>query len=89
MTFSPENGYVGDPTPIEYTIEDIKGNETTAEISINYPPVANDDNVSLEEGETAIFLNHYRMIKTHHPDLDPERVSLVAPNTAIDVITDH
>ena len=51
VTFSPEEGYMGDPTPIDYTIEDSQGNASTSQISINYPPVAHDDNVTGEQVE--------------------------------------
>ena len=86
VTFSPESEFTGDPTPIQYTIEDMQGNLTNSEISINYPPVANDDsNTSLEEGETAILDVLANDQNTSSP-LDPESVSLVDPGNGIDII---
>jgi len=56
VTFTPEAGYVGDPTPIIYTVKDRQGNliVTAATIRINYRPVANNDrNTTLTVGDTA------------------------------------
>ncbi|NKQ40527.1 MAG: hypothetical protein HF962_03045, partial [Sulfurovum sp.] len=88
VTFSPESGYVGDPTPVEYTIEDTQGNPTSSVITINYPPVANDDsNMSLPIGETA-SMNPIANDQQTSYGLDPRSVSLIAPNTATDIIRD-
>jgi CshA-type fibril repeat protein len=43
IRFVPEAGYVGDPTPIEYSIEDVQGTEVKAFLRIDYAPVATDD----------------------------------------------
>jgi len=51
ITFTPNRGFVGDPTPIRYSVQDAGGNESSAEVSINYPPVANDDKVNAEIGQ--------------------------------------
>ncbi|WP_452223127.1 tandem-95 repeat protein, partial [Lacinutrix chionoecetis] len=50
ITFTPEPGFTGDPTPITYTIEDNDGNvsnEATVTITYTSNPIAEDD-VSLD-----------------------------------------
>ena len=54
VTFTPNQGFIGDPTPISYTIQDSEGNESGAEIQIDYPPVANNDYVNAEMGREVI-----------------------------------
>ncbi|WP_344338133.1 LPXTG cell wall anchor domain-containing protein, partial [Brevibacterium salitolerans] len=34
-----EDGFEGNPTPIQYTVEDVNGNETGATVTITYVPV--------------------------------------------------
>ncbi len=88
ITFTPEIGFIGDPTPIEYTVLDTSGTSAEGTVTINYPPVANDDsNLSLEEDETAILDVLANDENTSSP-LDPESVSLVAPLNATDIVTD-
>ena len=79
VTFNPEQGYVGDPTPIEYTIEDTQGNETTSEITINYPPVANDDNVTADRDEV-VTLDVLANDQNTTDLLDPTTVRLIGPD---------
>ncbi|WBU37525.1 Ig-like domain-containing protein [Homoserinibacter sp. YIM 151385] len=40
ITFTPEDGFRGDPTPIEYVVADLAGNLTRAEVVITYLPSA-------------------------------------------------
>ena len=88
VTFSPEDGFVGDPTPVEYTVEDSQGNTTSAMINLNYPPVANDDsNTSLPVGETATLTPLENDQETSTP-FDPESIDLVVPNGATGSDTD-
>ncbi len=53
--FTPETGFTGQPTPVTYTVTD--GNDLTDSgtltVNINYPPVAPDDSVVVNPGETA------------------------------------
>lgn len=79
VTFSPEDGYVGDPAPVEYTIEDTQGNPTTSEISINYPPVANDDNATAQENEV-VTLNVLANDQNTTDPLDKTSVRLIDPS---------
>jgi len=55
IIFTPNQGFVGDPTPISYTILDRAGNESGAEVKVNYPPVANDDTVNAQIGKEVII----------------------------------
>jgi len=89
ITFTPEEGYVGDPTPIEYIVYDIYGNSGTGTVTINYGPLAADDldNHALE-GETVIVDILANDRSTSSP-LDPMSVSLVAPANATDILTDN
>jgi uncharacterized repeat protein (TIGR01451 family) len=46
ITFTPEAGFTGNPTPITYTVDDIRGNTSNAAmVTVTYtePPIANDD----------------------------------------------
>ncbi len=69
ITFTPEEGFTGDPTPITYNVKDNTGlvsNEATE--YVDYPqsaPVAKDDNASGESGESVT-------LKTLLNDSDPE-----------------
>ena len=46
VTFTPEPGFVGSPSPITYTVEDHEGNPTTAQIVLIAAPIANSDSVT-------------------------------------------
>jgi len=46
ITFTPETGFTGNPTPISYTVDDVGGNTSNAAaVTVTYTPrpVANDD----------------------------------------------
>ena len=43
VTFTPEPGFVGSPTPIDYKVKDDEGNETTSKIILTAAPIANSD----------------------------------------------
>ncbi|WP_295420908.1 cadherin-like domain-containing protein, partial [Sulfurovum sp.] len=88
VTFNPENGYVGDPTAVQYTVEDEQGNPTTSEISINYPPVANDDSMrDVPVGETVTLTPLLNDQKTS-TEFDPATINFVAPADATGTDTD-
>jgi LPXTG-motif cell wall-anchored protein len=36
ITFAPELGFTGNPTPVRYQVTDVSGNVTTAKVSIEY-----------------------------------------------------
>jgi len=88
VTFTPKDGFIGDPTPIEYTIKDTKGNESNpAKIAVDYPPVAKDDSKTGESGES-VTIDPLANDKQTSSPLDPSGVSLIKPNGATDVLTD-
>src|SRR5690606_32252424 len=43
VTFTPEDDFEGNPTPVDYVIEDPSGTEVTAKVTVAYLPVAVDD----------------------------------------------
>ncbi|WP_291794820.1 CshA/CshB family fibrillar adhesin-related protein, partial [Brevibacterium sp.] len=80
ITFTPEEGYEGDPTPIAYTVEDADGNEVTANVVVTYldadAPVANDDE-SLDNplGEPVTV----NVLENDEGDYDPSTVNISDP----------
>ncbi|WP_452222679.1 Ig-like domain-containing protein, partial [Lacinutrix chionoecetis] len=50
VTFTPEPGFTGDPTPVNYTIDDNDGNTSNeATITLDFdaqPPVTQDDDIT-------------------------------------------
>jgi len=86
ITFTPANGFVGDPTPISYSVQDTEGNETGAEVKVNYPPLAVDDNVNGEIGKQIIIYVLENDSATSSP-LDKTSVRLIDPTTGDEVET--
>ena len=43
VTFTPENGFTGDPTPVIYSVRDSAGQMVDALITIDYPAAPDDD----------------------------------------------
>lgn len=80
ITFAPQDGFVGDPTPITYSVQDTHGNETGAEVTVDYPPVANDDLVNGEVGKQIIIHVLDNDTNTSSP-LDPSSVRIIDPET--------
>ena len=82
VTFAPEEGFKGNPTPIKYTVSDKLGevsNEAT--ISIYYPqtpPIGVDDNQTAQSGETVsiLVLNNDSDLED---DIDVTTVGIVHP----------
>jgi len=40
ITFTPQAGFLGNPTPVQYSVVDLSGNTTTAFVTIAYTQVA-------------------------------------------------
>jgi len=86
VTFVPEDGFNGNPTPIDYTAKDNYGNDTVNDgtLSIKYGPVAvnnREDNVTFADfaaGITQDILANDRA--TDGSRLDPSSVQLIAPS---------
>ncbi|WP_282085892.1 PKD domain-containing protein [Aquimarina algiphila] len=94
MTFTPEAGFTGDPTPIDYNIIDSDNLEigvAPATITIDYaiqPPVAVDnEDLNNTPGDTVDITI---LTNDSDPDgtLDPNGVNLIPPAGATGIITD-
>jgi CshA-type fibril repeat protein len=86
ITFTPADGFIGDPTPIAYTVEDTEGNETGADVEVNYPPLAVDDNVNAQTGTQVIIYVLENDANTSSP-LDVTSVRLIDPISGDEVET--
>ena len=79
ITFTPQAGFTGDPTPIRYTVKDNDGNTSVpAKVTIDYkqqPPVAADDS-SLKNQPGPVTLNVTNNDTDSDGDLDPGTVDL-------------
>ncbi|TPN82334.1 PKD domain-containing protein [Aquimarina algicola] len=94
ITFTPEAGFTGDPTPIDYNIIDADNLEISvapATITIDYaiqPPVAVDnEDLNNNPGDTVDITI---LTNDSDPDgtLDPNGVNLIPPTGATGIITD-
>ena len=86
ITFTPNSGFVGDPTAISYSVQDTQGNETGAEVEVNYPPVANDDKVNAQIGKTVIVYVTDNDTNTSTP-LDKPSVRIIDSSNGDEVET--
>jgi len=86
ITFTPATGFVGDPTPISYSVKDTEGNETGAEVEVDYPPLAKDDNVNGEVGKQIVVFVLENDGATSSP-LDKTSIRLIDPNSGDEVET--
>jgi CshA-type fibril repeat protein len=86
ITFTPADGFVGDPTPISYSVQDTQGNESGADVEINYPPLAKDDSVNAEPEQQVLIYVLENDSNTSSP-LDPATVRLIDPGTGDEVET--
>ena len=77
ITFTPEAGFTGDPTPITYTAEDTLGNPTApATVNIDYLQVLTDDNVTGIPGESVTI-----DVLSNDDTVDPTSVNIIDPIT--------
>jgi len=86
ITFTPEEGFVGDPTVISYTVQDTEGNELGADVEVDYPPLANDDNINAEVGQQVVIYVLENDTNTSSP-LDVTSVRLIDPISSDEVET--
>jgi len=84
ISFTPKDGFIGDPTPISYSVEDTHGNQTGAEVKINYPPVANSDSVNGARGQV-IVIHALDNDKATSSPLDPTTLRLIDPINSSEV----
>ncbi|MDN3503921.1 Ig-like domain-containing protein, partial [Psychrobacter sp. 5A.1] len=91
ITFTPEAGFTGDPTPISYTVDDSTGltsNEAT--VTIDYPqsaPVAVDDSDTGTTGN-AVAVTVVGNDSDPENDLDPTTVIITQAPTGSTIATD-
>ncbi|MFI6643925.1 Ig-like domain-containing protein [Streptomyces sp. NPDC050504] len=78
ITFTPEDGFTGNPTPIDYQVSDKAGNETKAKVTVTYKPEATDDESLNNEPGTAVKVP---VLGNDKGDLDPSTVRVVDPKT--------
>ncbi|PKG50222.1 Ig-like domain-containing protein, partial [Olleya sp. 1-3] len=92
ITFTPESGFTGDPTPITYTVDDNDGGTSApATVSIDYPvvvPVAVDDLSSANTVGSTVGVDVVVNDSDSDGAIDATSVSLVVPVGAVNVITD-
>jgi CshA-type fibril repeat protein len=84
IIFTPNQRFIGDPTPISYTINDRGGNESGAEVEVNYPPVANNDRVNAQIGKEVTIYVTDNDTNTSSP-LDKPSVRIIDPSNSDEV----
>ncbi|WP_309130825.1 SdrD B-like domain-containing protein, partial [Brevibacterium sp.] len=77
ITFTPADGFDGNPTPIDYTVEDKDGQQTGAKVTITYLPEATDDESLNNKRGTAVTVP---TLGNDKGDLDPTTVNITDPN---------
>ncbi|MGW8482900.1 Ig-like domain-containing protein [Microbacterium sp. NPDC055903] len=78
ITFSPEDGFVNNPTPITYSVTDAEGEKAEAEVVVTYVAAATDDVSSGNEPGTAVVVP---ITGNDSEDLDPSTVGIIDPET--------
>ncbi|SDH63910.1 Ig-like domain-containing protein [Agrococcus jejuensis] len=76
VVFTPEEGYLGDPTPVQYQAADAGGDLAQATITVSYLPVANDDEDLANEYGVPVPVD---VLANDVGDFDPATVSLYDP----------
>ena len=84
ITFTPKDGFTGDPTPISYSVQDRQGNESSADVVVDYPPLAKDDSVNGEVGKQIVVFVLENDAPTSSP-LDKASLRLINPTTGDEV----
>ena len=91
ITFTPEPGFLSDPTPISYTISDANGLiSNVATITIDYPqtaPLAVDDQLLDQMLGTAITLAALANDSDPENNIDPTSLTLIDPVSGSAVTT--
>ena len=88
ITFTPEAGFTGDPSPITYVVSDTTGNiSTPVAINVDYPqtpPVANDDTLIGTIGNV-VRQNIVNNDVDAENDIDPTTVKIIDPSDSSEV----
>ncbi len=80
ITFSPENGFLGDPTPISYSVTDTDGDTTQATVTVTYGITAeNDQSLNNPQGQPVTV----SVTSNDHGDLDPGTVRILDGSTPV------
>ena len=85
ITFTPEPGFLGDPTPIGYSVDDVSGNTVESTVAITYldpEPIPSDENLNNVAG-TAVTVD----VLANDGDVDPSTVMIIDPATGDPVTT--
>lgn len=78
ITFTPQDGFIGDPTVIEYTIADAEGNPATAAVTVTYASdPADDEDLGNTIGEPVTVT----VVSNDPAGLDPATVKIIDPET--------
>ncbi|MGV8886295.1 MAG: Ig-like domain-containing protein [Microbacteriaceae bacterium] len=78
ITFTPEAGFKGDPTPVDYRVTDVNGQSDDATVTITYLPVASNDSSTGNTEGTAVTVD---IIGNDTGVFDPTSVQLINPIT--------
>ena len=86
LTFSPEDGFLGDPTPVDYSVNNAQGVRVEANVVVTYGEpgeIPGDESLGNVAG-TAVTVD----ILANDGDVDPTSVQLVDPVTGLPVTGD-
>ncbi|WP_264695184.1 Calx-beta domain-containing protein [Moraxella bovis] len=76
VTFTPEDGFTGDPDPIKYVVKDKDGNDLPpTDVDVSYPQLTNPDTKPGTPGQPVT-----QNVTNNDGDVDPSTVKLVDPN---------
>ncbi|TFC54744.1 MULTISPECIES: tandem-95 repeat protein [unclassified Cryobacterium] len=74
VTFAPENGFSGNPTPITYVISDARGKTAIADVTITFvPEAADDESLNNAQGRSVLV----DVVGNDRGDLDPTTVRII------------
>ncbi|AWY21138.1 Ig-like domain-containing protein [Moraxella bovis] len=77
VTFTPEDGFTGDPDPIKYVVKDKDGNDLPpTDVDVSYPQLTNPDTKPGTPGQPVT-----QNVTSNDGDVDPSTVKLVDPKT--------
>ncbi|KAB2811530.1 hypothetical protein F9L07_06525 [Pimelobacter simplex] len=76
ITFTPEPGFEGNPTPVDYTVEDADGLRTGASVTVTYAPEATDDESRDNPRGSTVRIDP---LANDKGDLDPSTLRLTDP----------
>ena len=83
ITFTPVDGFKGDPTPISYTVSDTTGQTSDpATVTVDYPqdaPVATDDTVTPTTAGSTVTIDVLGNDTDANDNIDPTSVVIVNP----------